>query len=86
MHGKGDRARVTGIDPHSFAAIDRWVDKRKELGLGRRSCLFCSLQGKPLDTSYVRHLMKRLAVKAGESTHTPFAIASLPNSQPSACQ
>jgi site-specific recombinase XerD len=65
LHGKGDRARVTGIDPHSFAAIDRWIDKRKELGLARRSRLFCTLEGKPIDTSYVRHLMKRLATKAG---------------------
>jgi site-specific recombinase XerD len=44
---------------------DRWIDKRKELGLGRRSRLFCTLEGKPIDTSYVRHLMKRLAAKAG---------------------
>ena len=65
LHGKGDKARLTGIDPHSFAAIDRWIDKRKELGLGRRSRLFCTLEGKPIDTSYVRHLMKRLATKAG---------------------
>jgi integrase/recombinase XerD len=65
LHGKGDRARVTGIDAHSFAAIDRWIDKRKELGLARRSRLFCTLEGKPIDTSYVRHLMKRLAAKAG---------------------
>ena len=36
-----------------------------ELGLGRRSRLFCTLEGKPIDSSYVRHLMKRLAAKAG---------------------
>jgi site-specific recombinase XerD len=65
LHGKGDKARLTGIDPHSFAAIDRWIDRRKELGLARRSRLFCTLAGKPIDTSYVRHLMKRLATKAG---------------------
>ena len=65
LHGKGNRARVTGIDPHSFAAIDRWIDKRKELGLARRSRLFCTLKGEPIDTSYVRHLMRRLASKAG---------------------
>ena len=64
LHGKGDRARVTGIDPHSCAAIDRWVDKRRELGLGRRSRLFCSLQGKPLKTAYVRALLPRLARRA----------------------
>ena len=65
LRGKGGQARVTGIDPHAFAAIDRWIDKRKELGLTRRSRLFCTLQGEPIDPSYVRHLMKRLAGKAG---------------------
>lgn len=65
LHGKGDRSRVTGIDPHAFAAIDRWIDKRKDLGLARRSRLFCTLQGESIDSSYVRHLMKRLAAKAG---------------------
>ncbi|MBK7949137.1 MAG: tyrosine-type recombinase/integrase [Deltaproteobacteria bacterium] len=65
LHGKGDRARVTGIDLASFAAIDRWLDKRKELGLTGRSPLFCTLQGDPIDPSYVRHWMRRLATKAG---------------------
>jgi len=65
LHGKGDKARLTGIDAHSFAAIDRWIDKRKELGLARRYRLFCTIEGRPIDTSYVRHLMKRLAATAG---------------------
>ena len=65
LHCKGNRARVTGIDAHPFAAIDRWIDKRKELGLGRRSRLFCTLQGQPIDTSYVRRTLTRLATRAG---------------------
>lgn len=65
LHGKGNKARVAGIDPSSFAAIDRWLDKRKELGLTGRSPLLCTLQGDSIDPSYVRHLMKRLATKAG---------------------
>lgn len=65
LHGKGNKARVAGIDPSSFAAIDRWMDTRKDLGLTGRSPLFCTLQGEPIDSSYVRHLMKRLARKAG---------------------
>lgn len=65
LHGKGDKPRVAGIDHASFAAIDRWMDKRGELGLTGRHPLFCTLRGEAIDTSYVRHLMKRLADKAG---------------------
>lgn len=65
LRGKGGKPRVTGIDPGSFAAIDRWLDKRKALGISGHAPLFCTLKGEPIDSSYVRHLFKRLAAKAG---------------------
>ncbi len=65
LHGKGDKARTVGIDAASFASIERWMDRRKELRLTGRSRLFCTLQGKPIDSSYIRHMMKRLGSKAG---------------------
>ena len=64
LHGKADRVRLTDVAAQSFAAIDLWIDKREELGLERRSHFFCTLQGKSVDSSDVRHLMKRLATKA----------------------
>jgi site-specific recombinase XerD len=65
LHGKGNRARTTGLDPEAFALIEGWLDKRAERGLNGRRPLFCTLDGKRLDSSYVRRLLPRLARKAG---------------------
>jgi len=64
LHGKGNRARTTGLDPEAFALIERWLDKRAERGLSGRRPLFCTLDCKRLDSSYVRRLLPRLASKA----------------------
>ena len=63
--GKGDRARTVGLDPESSAVVERWVSKRREMGFKPSQRLFCTLKGGPIDTSYYRHLFKRLAKKAG---------------------
>ena len=63
--GKGDRARTVGLDPESSAVVERWVTKRREIGFKPSQRLFCTLKGGPIDTSYYRHLFKRLAKKAG---------------------
>ena len=63
--GKGDRARTVGLDPEASAVIERWVTKRQEMGFKASQRLFCTLKGAPIDTSYCRHLFKRLAKKAG---------------------
>ena len=66
MHsGKGGRARTVGLDPEASAVVWQWISKRKELGLKASQPLFCTLKGDPIDTSYYRHLFKRLAAKAG---------------------
>ena len=62
--GKGDRARTVGLDPESSAVVERWVTKRREMGFKPSQRLFCTLKGEPIDTSYCRHLFKRLAKKA----------------------
>ena len=41
------------------------MDKRKALGLKGRRRLFCTLDGRPVQASYVRTLLHRLARKAG---------------------
>ena len=64
-HGKGDKYRVVALDPQAQSAVDLWVAKRRELGLNGHQRLFCTLKGKPVDSSQIRHMLKRRAKKAG---------------------
>jgi site-specific recombinase XerD len=60
LHGKGDKARTTGMDPRTVDALARWMDIRP------RSCaLFCTLEGARMQTGYVRDMLKRKAARAG---------------------
>jgi site-specific recombinase XerD len=66
QRGKGGKRRVVGVDSGTVAVVGRWLERRRELGLPAGGApLLCSLAGKPLDLSYVRHLLPRLARKAG---------------------
>ncbi len=69
LHGKGDRARTVAIAPQALDALERWLDVRAELSIRRSAPLFCCIgrgrEGEPLDSSYIRHLLPRLARKAG---------------------
>jgi site-specific recombinase XerD len=66
--GKGRRARLVGIDTYSCALIDRWMDRRRKLGLGPRHRVFCTYSagnfGQPLQQRYVRLALKRLGERA----------------------
>ena len=75
LHGKGDRSRVVGLDRATPAQLERWLDRRARLGIGRTAPLFCTLDGKPLNPSYVRSAFHRLAAKAGiEKRVTPHQL------------
>ena len=66
QRGKGGKRRVVGVDSGTIALIGRWLELRRKIGLPAGGApLFCSLAGRPLDLSYVRHLLPRLARKAG---------------------
>ena len=65
LHGKGDQSRIVGLDDGAWAVIDRWLDRRKELGFKSRHPVFCTLNGGPLSDRYVRAMVKRLAKRAG---------------------
>jgi site-specific recombinase XerD len=64
QRGKGGKRRVVGVDVGTAALVGRWLEVRRKRGINGRA-LFCSLQGRPMDQSYVRHLLPRLARKAG---------------------
>lgn len=69
LHGKGNRRRIVGIDPEALAVIERWIVRRRELGIGPGSPLFCTIsgdtRGRPVKDSCVREALKDLAAKAG---------------------
>jgi site-specific recombinase XerD len=66
-HGKGDKSRTVGVDEQTAALLARWLDRRRGLSPGARAPVFCTLAGGRVDPSYVRHLLPRLARRAGIS-------------------
>lgn len=72
-HGKGDKARIVGLHSRAAVLLAAWLEKRATLGLNGRQPIFCSVAsgskgrtpGLPIDPSYVRRLLPKLAVKAG---------------------
>jgi integrase/recombinase XerC len=65
QHGKGDKRRVVGLDAGTAALLARWLDVRKQRGINGRAPIICTLTGGEVEQSYVRHLLPRLAAKAG---------------------
>jgi site-specific recombinase XerD len=65
QHGKGDKARRVGVDAGTIALVNRWPDTRRSLGIPTSRPLICTLEGRRIDPSYVRHLLPRLARRAG---------------------
>lgn len=59
------RVRRVALDYGSFRVIERWLERRLDLGIRVDAPLFCTLMGKPLASSYLRGLLHRLAEKAG---------------------
>ena len=64
QHGKGDRRRVVGVDAGTVALVGRWLEQRRRRGIAGGP-LFCTLAGRPMDQSYVRHALPRLGRRAG---------------------
>lgn len=64
-HGKGDKSRVVGLPTDTLDAIDLWMREREARGVQPGGYLFPTLQGAKLCTSHFRHLLPRLARKAG---------------------
>lgn len=75
LHGKNDKARTVGIDQMTAVYVQRWMDKRKQLGITARHALFCvitdrkgeggSKKGTAMSQAYVRGFLARTKKKAG---------------------
>jgi len=75
LHGKGDKCRIVGIDAEAIAIISRWLDKRAALGFNGRHPIYCTLRGRPIQSVFVRNLLKRLARRAGiEKRSNPHSL------------
>jgi site-specific recombinase XerD len=78
QRGKGGKRRVVGLDAGAMALVARWVEVRRRLGISNRSPLLCTLAGGRMEASYARHLLPRLARKAGvERRVHPHALRHL---------
>lgn len=65
QHGKGDRLRRVGLDAGTVALLARWMEVWRKLAVPSRSPLICTLDGGEVGQDYVRHLLPRLARRAG---------------------
>ena len=65
--GKGLKPRTTVLsDLDALPLLERWLEQRGKLQAVRQGApLFCTLKGTPTDPSYARHLLPRLAKRAG---------------------
>lgn len=65
--GKGLKPRTTVLsDLDVLPLVERWLEERGKLqAVGQGAPLFCTLKGTPTDPSYARHLLPRLAKRAG---------------------
>jgi site-specific recombinase XerD len=70
QRGKGGKRRVVGVDAGTVALVGRWLEVRRKRGIPSGAPLFCSLAGNPMDQSYVRHMLPRLARRAGIDKRT----------------
>ncbi len=82
--GKGNKMRIVGLDSQTRMNLDLWMIKRKSLGINGvgNPPIFCGISkqniGQPIQTVYVRNLLKRLAAKAGvEKRVTPHQLRHL---------
>ena len=71
-HGKGDKSRRIWLDDGARLILAEWARVREGLGICSTSAFFSTLDGRPLQTAYVRGLMKRLARRAGIEKRVSF--------------
>lgn len=64
---KGLKPRTTVLsDLDALPLVERWLEERGKLQpVGQGAPLLCTLKGTPTDPSYARHLLPRLASRAG---------------------
>jgi integrase len=64
QRGKGGKRRVVGLDQGIAELVARCIEAKKKRRI-RSVLLFSTLEGNQIDSSYVRHLLTRLARRRG---------------------
>ena len=64
LHGKGDKARTVGMDEHEMEMLRDLQLRLQNEGIGPSSMVFTTAKGDPVDQSYIRAMLPRLARKA----------------------
>jgi site-specific recombinase XerD len=63
------RPRTVGLDAETIALLERWLARRRELGISTRAPLFCQIQttrcGQPMSATGYRDALNRAAIRAG---------------------
>lgn len=62
--GKGRKARIVGADAGTLALVERWLEAKRKRKI-RAPFLFTTLTGLPVDASYCRGMIRRMAKRAG---------------------
>ena len=70
QRGKGGKRRVVGVDAGTVALVGRWLEVRRRRGIPGGAPLFCTLAGRPVGQPYIRHMLPRLARRAGIDKRT----------------
>lgn len=65
QRGKGGKRRVVGLDQGTIDALGGWLKRRAEIMPTVTAPLFCTKHGGPIDASYIRRMLPRLARAAG---------------------
>ena len=68
-HGKGDKARLVGLDNTAWLYLQKWMARRESIGANGRHPVFCLISkgkiGLPMSYWGVNDKLKKLAKKAG---------------------
>jgi site-specific recombinase XerD len=48
-HGKGDKRRLVAVDAGMAALFERWLERRRKLGVRATAPIFCTLGGGPVN-------------------------------------
>jgi site-specific recombinase XerD len=65
VEGKGGDQRIVGVEEGALLYLERWINRRRELGLPPKGRVFVQFDGSGMNDSSVRQLFARAGKRAG---------------------